>query len=133
MDGRGWELLGLGYQLDGQSDLALQAFNHALELNPDLPLAAYYCGVHALLDENDKVALNYFQVAIVGLPDWFEAHIGLAQALLRTGNQSGAFLEVNSSSSLAETIEQRAAFFYWRATTLEALGQLQNAIGDWQS
>jgi tetratricopeptide (TPR) repeat protein len=131
--GRGWELLGLGYQFDEQTDLALQAFNRALELDPNLPYAAYYRGIQELADENAQIALGYFQVTLSRVDDWFEAHIGLAQAYLGTGNPSGAFFEVNASSSLVETDEQRAAFFYWRATALVALGQIQNARADWQS
>jgi tetratricopeptide (TPR) repeat protein len=132
-DARGWELLGLAYQFDGQTDLALQAFNHALELDPNAPQAAYYRGLQELVEENAQSAQGYFQVALAGMPDWFEAHIGLARANLGTGNPSGAFFEVNASSNLVETDEQRAAFFYWRATALEMLGQMQTALADWQS
>ena len=132
-DARGWELLGLGYQFDGQTDLALQAFDRALELDPNSPQAAYYRGIQELAEENAQSALGYFQVALTGMPDWFEAHIGLARAQLGTGNPSGAFFEVNASSNLVETDEQRAAFFYWRAISLEALGQTQTALADWQS
>lgn len=132
-DARGWELLGLGHQFDGQTDLALQSFNRALELDPNSPQAAYYRGLQELADEKAQSAQGYFQVALAGLPDWFEAHIGLARAYLGTGNPSGAFFEVNASSNLVETDEQRAAFFYWRAIALEMLGQMQTALGDWQS
>lgn len=132
-DARGWELLGLGYQFDDQTDVALQAFDRALELDPNSPQAAYFRGLQELVNEKAQSALGYFQVALAGIPDWFEAHIGLAQALLGIGNASGAFFEVNASSKLAETDEQRAAFFYWRATALEALGQMQTALADWQS
>lgn len=132
-DGRGWELLGLGYQLDGQEDLAQQAFDRSLELDPNLPYASYYQGLRELAEDKAQSAQGYFQVTLAALPDWFEAHIGLAQAYLGVGNPSGAFFEVNASSDLVETDEQRAAFFYWRATALEALGQTQAARGDWQS
>jgi tetratricopeptide (TPR) repeat protein len=132
-DGRGWELLGLGYQFDGQADSANQAFDRALELDPNLPYAAYYRGLTELAAGNAQIATGYFQVSLASLPNWFEAHIALAEASLGIGNASGAFFEVNASSSLAETDEQRAAFFYWRALSLEALGQLQTALADWQS
>ena len=132
-DARGWELLGLGYQFSGQGDLALEAFDHALALDPNSPQAAYYRGLQELVDANPQDAFGHFQVTLAALPDWFEARIGLARAYLGTGNPSGAFLEVNASSNLAETDQQRAAFFYWRATILEALGQSQTALADWRS
>lgn len=132
-DAAGWELLGLGFQLNDQTDTALEAFDHALSLDANRPFAAYYRGLRELEEENPQSALGYFRVAVAGAHDFFEAHIGLSQAYLLTGNPSSAFFEINSSSALIETDEQRAAFFYWRARALEALGQDENALADWQS
>lgn len=132
-DGAGWQILGLGFQLDGQTEFAVEAFDRALSLDPNLPIAAYYRGLQELAEERTQSALGYLRIAVTGAPDWFEAHIGLAQALTATGNPSGAFFEINTSSPLIETDEQRAMFFYWRATVLEALGQNENALGDWRS
>lgn len=130
---RGWELLGLGFRGTGQPTQALDAFGHALSIDPNLPRASYYLGLEDLEAESYPSALGYMQVAVAGAPEWFEAHMGLAQAFLNTGNPSGAFFEINSSSALIDTDSQRAQFFYWRALTLEALGQLENALADWRS
>jgi tetratricopeptide (TPR) repeat protein len=89
--------------------------------------------LHELSEGGLQKALDYLRVAVNGMPDWFEAHMALAEATLATGNPSGAFLEVNSSSRLIETDAQRAMFFYWRALALEALGQMENALADWRS
>lgn len=132
-DGRGWELLGLGYQLSGDPDLALEAFNRALALDPNLPRAAYYRGLAEQASGNHPAALNFFRIATVGEPTWFEAHIALAQEYLADGNPSAAFFEVNTNGNLVETDAQRAAFFYWRALSLEGLGQTENALADWRS
>jgi tetratricopeptide (TPR) repeat protein len=132
-DGRGWELLGLGYQLTGDADLGLEAFNRALELDPNLPRAAYYRGLAEQAGGNHQAALNFFRIAVAGVPTWFEAHIALAQEYLADSNPSAAFFEVNTSGNLVETDAQRAAFFYWRALSLEALGQTVNALADWRS
>jgi tetratricopeptide (TPR) repeat protein len=132
-NGRGWELLGLGYQLSGDADLALEAFNRALELDPNLPRAAYYRGLDEQASGNHQAALNFFSLAVAGVPSWFEAHVALAQEHLAAGNPSAAFFEVNTSGNLVETDAQRAAFFYWRALSLEALGQTTNALADWRS
>ncbi|MEX1071851.1 MAG: tetratricopeptide repeat protein [Anaerolineales bacterium] len=132
-DGRGWELLGIGYQLSGQSVQALEAFHQALSIDPNLPIAAYYRGLQEQAGGSHQSALSYFRIAVTGEPDWFEARIALAQEYLATGNPSSAFLEINLSSNLLKTDSQRAAFFYWRALTLEALGQAENALADWRS
>lgn len=132
-DGTAWELLGVAYQAKDQTDLAQDAFARALSLDPNLPRAAFYRGVQELENGQNEAALGDFRVAVIGVPDWFEARIFLAQAYLRTGNPSGAFFEINATSSLARTDEQRGLLFYWRATALEALGEPQNARPDWQS
>lgn len=132
-DAAGWQLLGLGFYSNLQLQEALDAFEHALSLNPNLPQAAYYVGSQELEEGKLPTALEYFRVAVAGAPDWFEAHIALAQALLLTGDPSAAFLELNTNSDLLETDEQRAMFFYWRARALEALGMADNALADWRS
>lgn len=132
-DGFGWQLLGLAFEGDNQHENALEAFNHALSIDPNLPRASYYRGLEELTEDRLQSALGYFQAAVAGEADWFEARIGLARALLATGSPSEAFLEINFSSALVENDEQRAAFLYWRAQILEALGQTENALADWRS
>jgi len=132
-NGEAWQVLGMSYQFSGQEDLGLEAFKRALFLDPNLPQAAFYRGQSELEAGKNQNALGDFRVAVANAPDWFEARIFLAQAYLATDNPSGAFFEINASSALATTAEQRAMLFYWRATTLEALGQAANALADWQS
>lgn len=132
-DGRGWELLGLAHQLNGNESFAREAFERALEYDPNLPSAAYYRGIQQLEAGQNEAALSDFRVAVAGAADWFEARVYLAQALLLTGNPSSAFFEVNAGAPLAKSDSQRAQLFYWRATALEALNQPSNALPDWQS
>lgn len=132
-DGAAWQTLGMSYQLGGQEDLALEAFERALSLDSNLPQAAYYRGLHELETNQATSAVADFRVAVTNAPDWFEARIFLAAAYLATDNPSGAFFEINAGSRLAKSDEQRAMLFYWRATALEALGQNSTALADWQS
>jgi tetratricopeptide (TPR) repeat protein len=132
-DGRGWELLGLGHQLSGNSELALEAFNRALELDHNLPVAAYYRGLAERISGNRPAALNFLRIAVAGEPNWFDARIALAEEYLNAGDPSAAFFEITSSGNLVSIDAERAAFFYWRALVLEALGQPQNALADWRN
>lgn len=132
-DGRGWELLGLAHQLNGNEAFAREAFQRALEFDPMLPSAAYYRGIQELEAGRIELALSDFRVAVNGAPDWFEARVYLARALLAAGNPSSAFFEVNAGAPLAKADGQRAQLFYWRARALEALNQPNNAEADWQS
>ncbi len=131
--GEAWELLGVSYYLNNNSSPAQEAFDRALELDPNLPTASYYKGLDEESKGNNQAALGYFRAAVTGRPGWFEARIALARAYLLGGNPGNAFLEANASSSLIETNEQRAALYYWRATILETLGQSQTALADWQA
>lgn len=131
--GAAWELLGVSYFLNGNSSPAQEAFDRALEIDPNLPTASYYKGLDEESKGNNQAALGYFRVAVNGRPDWFEARIALARAYLMGGNPGNAFLEANASSSLIETNEQRAALYYWRATILESLGQTETALADWRA
>jgi tetratricopeptide (TPR) repeat protein len=131
--GPGWELLGVGFWHTDRQTEALDSFNQALSIDPMLPKASYYLGLVDLEAGLFQSALAYMQIAVQGEPDWFEARIGRARALLGTGNPSGAFFEINATSDLIDSDEQRAQYFYWRATTLEALGQPDNALADWRS
>jgi tetratricopeptide (TPR) repeat protein len=132
-DGRGWELLGVGYELNAQHDLALEAFDRALSLDSTLPRAAYYTGLEALNRGDSAHAISNFQAAISSSPDWFDARLALARTYLTANRPSTAFFELNASSSLIKNNEQRGAFFYWRATILEVLAQHENALADWRS
>jgi tetratricopeptide (TPR) repeat protein len=132
-DGQGWQLLGLGYQFTDEAELAMDAFERALSIDPNLPQAAFYRGAQRLEAGQNEAALGDLRIAVVGEPGWFEARIYLAQAYLATGSPSSAFFEINASASQARSDEQRAMLFYWRATSLDALGQPENARPDWQS
>ncbi|MCW5838865.1 MAG: tetratricopeptide repeat protein [Anaerolineales bacterium] len=132
-DGRGWELLGLAHQLNGNESFAREAFERALELDANLPSASYYRGIQELEAGRSELALSDFRVAVSGAPDWFEARIYLGRALLATGSPSAAFFEINAAAPLAKAAAQRAQLFYWRATALETLGQPNTAKADWQS
>ncbi|MDA1329919.1 MAG: tetratricopeptide repeat protein [Chloroflexi bacterium] len=132
-NGAGWQLLGLSYIQAGNEAQALDAFERALQLDTSLPYASYYRGLDDLSSANYDNAVEFIRVAVAALPDWFEARVALAEALLKSGNAGSAFFEINSSSSLAETNLQMAAFYYWRATILMALGQPDTALPDWQN
>ena len=132
-DGAAWQLYGLAFEQLGQSAQALEAFDRALAIDPALPQASYYRGLAYQREGGTTAAIPLYRIAIEGEPTWFEPRIALAEALLLTGDPGSAFFEVNSSSAFAATDGQLAAFHYWRATVLEALGQPETAIPDWVS
>lgn len=132
-DGEAWEWLGLAYYLAGNGAAALEAFERALDIDPNLPTASYYKGLDEEVNGNNNSALGYFRAAVTGRPDWFEARIALARGYMNGGNPGNGFLEINSAANLIESIEQRAAFHYWRATILDTLGQAATALADWRS
>lgn len=131
--GPGWQYLGMAYQRLGEESLAVDALDKALNFDPQLGRAAYHRALIHVANNESSPAIPLLRVAIDGEEAWFEPRIALAEARLQAGDPGAAFFEVNLSAALIETDEQRASFHYWRATALEALGENDTALADWQS
>jgi hypothetical protein len=59
--------------------------------------------------------------------------LNLGRALLIAGRSRDAARQLNSAANLANSDEELAAVYYWRALSLEAAEELQAAIKDWES
>ena len=111
----------------------MDALDKALNFDPQLGKAAYYRALIHIAEGESSPAIPWLRVAIEDEEAWFEPRIALAEAQLLAGDPGAAFFEANLSSALIETNEQQAAFHFWRANSLEALGQADTALGDWIS
>ena len=63
----------------------------------------------------------------------FEASLALGRGLFATNRLNDARGQISSSLDLAQTDEQRAQVYYYRALVLEALGNPPAARQDWQA
>lgn len=158
-DALGWLALGRAYAEIGHPEQAgaelirpgtsrkyqdaLEAFDQALTLNDELPGIYLYRGLAYLaLDEGQK-AINDIITARrsysgQGSPTLttsmsFAINLGLGRALLAADRLGEGYLQIDGTQTLAETDEQLAALYYWRALALEALDNAAKAEEDWQS
>jgi tetratricopeptide (TPR) repeat protein len=74
----------------GDRERAEVAFEHALEIAPDLPEARNGLGIALRLDGRGAEALRQYEAAIAEDPDMAEAHANRAEVLLALGNAAGA-------------------------------------------
>lgn len=158
-DASGWLALGRAYAEISQPEQAggelirpgtsrkyqdaLEAFDQALTLNDELPMIYLYRGLAYLaLDEgqkavNDLVAARRLYSALrsseLTTSISFAINLGLGRALQAAERLSEGYLQIDGSQVLAETDEQLAAVYYWRALALEALDNALKAEEDWQS
>lgn len=131
-DAEAWQQLGLSYLLKGEELNAVGAFDRAGGIDANLPEASYYRGLKDWESGNVDSALAFLNTAILAAPEWLEARLALAQVLLEKDNAEEAFFYINSSQELVENDAQQAAFLYWRAITLDTLGEEDSALLDWK-
>jgi len=72
-------------------------------------------------------------VALQSFPESFEVRIALSQAFLLNLDSGNAYQQAEIAFGLAESDGQRAQVYYWRAKSLEKMGQLAQAKRDWEA
>ncbi len=112
---------------------AIEAFDKALELDNRLSDVYYYRGMAYVATQEGQPAVNDLTQALRLEPDSFEINLELGHALLLAGRPVDAFRQLKSSESFAANDRQLARVYYWRALSLETLGDPPNAILDWQA
>ena len=122
---------------------ALEAFDKAIKLDDQLPGAYLYRGLTYLaLGEgqkavNDLLIARQLETVAAGAgkksPMMFPINLALARGLLAADREDDAYQQISGMRNTAENNEQLAAFYYWRAQILEAVGNKSAAAKDWQA
>ncbi len=132
-DAQAWALLGVAYNATGQADAAMQAFDKSLSIDSH-QIDAYLQRGQIYLERGDgNDALNDFTAALGIDKKSFTASLGKGRALLALGFNGDAYIQFNGAEALAQTDPERASLYYWRAQSLEALGQTSAADKDWRA
>ncbi len=119
--------------MNGDYETALEKLDASIELEND-PLARMYRGLTYLELGRGPQAIYELRVAILTYPESFEAQIGLTRAYMLDKKFGNAFLQAEAAFRLAETDEQRAQVYYWRAKSQDAMGgQFAGAKRDWEA
>lgn len=133
-DARYWALLGrLYYELGGDYEDALDAFDAALDLDDENALAYQYRGLTALELGDASQAMNDLYAARKYTSNSFEISLGFGRAMWMVGNAKDALPQMNAAEKLAVSDRDYARLYYYRAQIAAELRQLQRAELDWQA
>jgi tetratricopeptide (TPR) repeat protein len=132
-NGVAWFLSGRGKQAAGNHVGALDDFETALELRPDLFEINYYRGLSYMAVGDIENGLDRLKVSGQHFPKWFDAQVALTDAYYQNEDYKGANETIIDARGAAKTDEQLAVFYYWRALTFEMMGVLGQAEMDWNA
>lgn len=128
-----WALLGRIHYEQGAFDDAYLALSNALELDDESATAHQYYGLTALAVGDPNEALNELVIARNLTPGVFDISLGLSRAFLAVDNVSDAYLQINATEKLANSDEDLAKVYYYRAQIAHRLSQFAQEKLDWQA
>jgi tetratricopeptide (TPR) repeat protein len=129
-----WAFYGRSLFVSGENfEQAVKALDRALRLDENSFISLLYRGLIYLEVGEGQLAVNDLFMARNFDRQSFEASLGLARALHQTERLEDAVSQFTVSEELAETDAQRAAVYYWRARTFNALGEINSAVEDYLS
>jgi len=132
-DAQSWALLGQAYWMQNETDQALEALNRAIKINDRLASAYLYRGLTYLDLEQVSDALDDLTLAQKYAPKDFMANLALGRAMLSNGTAGSAYMQFNETQNFAQTDQDLAALYYWRALAQEAREEPASAALDWQA
>ena len=132
-DGSAYALLGQSYEETGDYQDAVTASTKALSLDPTQRQAYLYRGLSYLELNNIDSADGDIHKAIEYFPNSFDANLGLMRVSYVESHYGDALLHIGSTSTLAETDQQKALVLYWTALIQEKRNDPKAAITSWQS
>ena len=129
-----WIALGRAQYLSGEDlDAALEAFSAAIDLDAGLPDVYYWRGLVYLEQDEGQKAVNDLLNARRLDTNSFNYNLGLGRALFVAQRYDDALAVIDNSQALAQSDEELAQVYYWRAQVLESLGRLNLALADWRA
>jgi len=128
-----WLALGQSYQEAGKDpEMAMNAYDMAVQLNDQLPEAYYHRGLAYIDLEQGQRAVNDLWVARQLDTASFAINLALGRALLVADRLEEGYAVIDNTLSLAAGEDELAQAYYWRAQALETLGREQEALADWK-
>lgn len=133
-----WVMIGKAYAASGDLDNALQSYNLAIQgglRSYDLWIAR--AELYIAKGDGDA-AYNDFTRALSADYTSFEATLGIGKAYVVNEAFGTAYNQISRAEGMVQTMEQKAAVYYWRAQALHGL-LLRNevkpyvVIKEWQS
>lgn len=128
-----WTIQGRAWFGQERYTKALESFDKALAIDKKLPEARLYRGLTLIELGKGAEAVNDIYLAQQTNPRSFPLNLYLAQAMLKAGRLGDALQQINRSYDLARSDSELGQALFWRAQVYEAIGNLFNAVRDWQA
>jgi tetratricopeptide (TPR) repeat protein len=125
--------LGKLHYLAGEYEQALEDLDKSIAYKND-PKARLYHGLTLVELGRGSEAVFELDHVLDFFPDSFIANLGMVRALYLDGKFGSAYLRADHALTLAETDEQKAQVYYWRAKSYDQLpDHLADAKRDWEA
>ena len=125
--------IGKLHYLAGDYEAALENLEKSIAYKND-PQARLYHGLTLVELGRGSEAVFELDHALDFFPDSFIAHLGMVRALFLDGKFGSAALEADTALTFAETDEQKAQVYYWRAKSYDKQpSRLADAKRDWEA
>lgn len=132
-DANAWLIQGQALYATGQYTETITALSQALNLSSNLAAAFRVRGLaYVELGEGQKAVNDIFQ-AMQLETDSFELELGMGRGLYLIDRLADAQPYMNRALNMAETDQQKAQVYFWRAQLYKAAGNLPAALKDWQA
>ena len=132
-DALGYARLGEVYFRLGEYQFAIDAIDRVTDLSRNGYRRFYvYRGLSHLELGNIDEAVDDLEVAVQEDDRSFEARLGVARGFYLQEKFGSAFLQIDVATSLAETDDEKALMYYWRAKIQEEREEIGEAIQAWE-
>ncbi len=131
-DARAQVLIARSYAAAGDWEKAIAAVNAALEVDPNDADVLLLRGDFYLEQGQADLALADFRQSLRLEPGSFAAGLAVGRAQLALGAYREAYQQINKMERSAASDEQKGQLYYWRAQSLEGIGEPAAAMRDWQ-
>lgn len=125
-------MLGEAYYEAGDCESAIEALGIAISMDSRQRKAYLYRGLCYLQEEEIDEAEADLDRALQYYPDDFELNLSLMRISMLNERFGDAFLQGEKVLSLAETDEEEALAYYWRALNFEEREESDKAADSWQ-
>ena len=122
-------MIGEAYYMAGECKSAIEALSAAISMDSRQRQAYLYRGLCYVEAGNADAAVSDLERAS---SDEFEPNIALMRAYMLQEHFGDAYLQGEIVLSLAETDEEQALAYYWRALNFEKREEPENAAESWQ-
>ncbi len=118
--------------LEDDLEQAIEVFDEAEEFDEENAYIHLYRGLSEFEEEEYQDSLSDLYIAKNLLPYSFIANYEFGRALHFLERYNEAYNQFNATETITNTLKDEASVYYWRANTLEAMGQTAEANQNWE-